>query len=303
MYADLPPKLWTPPAQEIVRPSIEVPWEIQANQKLVELGIPRDKRRAVIHEIQRLSRKHFQGGSKEVLGWAGVPEAKQSNVLLLFYYMLGKEPKNCKFLSVQSTDASASPTTTFSYSNVDIGAPDPDRYIILAFSAQRTGGITATVSALTHAGNSFTQVVYRNNNQPNGIYIRSYPTGGAGTLALTMNSNMNTVVIGVYRAILSSATAFATLSANLSNPNLGGNINITTLGIVVACCSMWTSSSSNWTNTWTGATERYDLFPVGNAGGAPSGAMSDQLSAETNRLVRSTLSSNTSEGGMVAASW
>lgn len=304
MYADQPPKLWTPP-HEIVRPTIEVPWDVQAHRELERLGIPFGKRLDVIKAIKDVAFQHRHEEGKEVARWLNLPEVGQASILQMFIGILdGKEPKGCTFEGVASDNPSAlgGASTTFSWT-VSVSNPGPDRYIILAISGQRTSGTPRSVNTLTIGGNGFTQVVYRNNNQPCGIYIRQDSTFSSGTLSLIWNNNMNSVAVGVYRAILPSATAYATLSANLSNPNLRGNINIQADGIVIGCAAMWTSSSSNWTNTWTGATERYDLFPVGNAGGAPSGGMSSGLGAETNRLVGATLSTNTSEGGMVAASW
>lgn len=296
IYADLPPKLWTPPKPAIIRAA--EPWQIEANQKLVELGIPRNVRRSVLLELKRL--QSAREGLDDLAKWAKVDSTKFASIHHLFLMAYGNTAaaKGASFLSVQSDDTG--PKTSFSFSSVSTGTADANRYIVLAMGAQRFVGSSTTVSSFTLGGASVTQVVYRNTNQPSGIYIIAQPTGTSATIAITFNVNQQSCAIGVYRVILpAGSSSFATLSAGYASNQITGTINVPSDGVLIACDSLYTAGNSV-TTTWTGLTKQYDLFPTL---GALSGGFASGLSSQTGRTVTAALTSGTSEGGMVAASW
>lgn len=202
--------------------------------------------------------------------------------------------------------------TTYTIAGVSIGVAHADRYVIVAatWASSNTtvrtisgtptiGGINASVHAQTGA--------ISGSALGSAILIAAVPTGTTATISITLSGGGGSLDVGVYRVVgLASATPFDTAIA--SDAAGGGIVSTSTLdvphrGLVIACANFEANSGSV---TWVGASGNYD---ESNGDGSPeivTGAMSNDLAAETNRTVSATHTTNgdsTNDCCMSVASW
>lgn len=197
---------------------------------------------------------------------------------------------------LQSTN-SPSDLTTYTFSSQNLGTAASDRYIIVAVGARKSGA-TTSISSVTVAGITATQVIQQANNVTNtniaGIYIAAVPTGTTGNVVVTFGAGMVRCAIDTYRATGINPTAFDALASIAGNPSVALDIPANGGAIGFGATAAATSA------TWTGLTERSDTSV--ETFSTFSGGSDDGMSAETNRSVTITFGSSSESVG-VFASW
>ena len=179
----------------------------------------------------------------------------------------GVTATSCLALEYLGTKTSNANTTGYTFSNVNFGAEDPTRRIVIVV-ANGGDSFVRTLSA-TVAGVSATQMVHGGADYAFvTIFIAAVPTGTTGTISLSYSSpTVNHVVVGVYKLVgLSANTPFATSTYATSPPaNLG--LAVPAGGCVIA--GIRRSASSTF--TWSGLDENYDLTISGGGGAIAQG--------------------------------
>jgi hypothetical protein len=201
-----------------------------------------------------------------------------------------------KTIEFLGTSISTSNLTTYSFTSLDFGAAQDDRYIIgipVSGTASRTlnsatiGGVTARIVVQLSAGGA--------SNRQAGIIIANLPTGTSGTIAVTWNNGCAHCAIGWWRATGLSSEVESDFDSSSADP---GSVTIDTLAGGIAVAGM--ISASGGTFSWTGASERYDQA-IGENSSVHTGAEANtdgsalQISADDS-------GSNTARA-FVAASW
>ena len=184
--------------------------------------------------------------------------------------------------------------TTYSFTGLDFGAAQGDRYIIgvaVSGTAERSissatiGGVAARVVVSASGGGA----VDRNA----GIVIANVPTGATGTIAVTWSSGCAHCAIGWWRATGLLSEVEHHFGSSVADPGVA-TINTLAGGIAVAGMI----STSGGTFSWTGASERYDQA-IGENSSVHSGADADGSAVQ---IAADDSSSNTARA-FVAASW
>lgn len=152
------------------------------------------------------------------------------------------------------TDTSDSSSYTFS--SVNFGTADSNRYIIIGI-ASRKSGTTTSISSVTIGGVSATITKQQVNNATNtnvsGIAIANVPTGTSGNIVVTFADTMLRCAITVYRTVgLTSKTAYDSDSSTASAPSV--SLDVPTNGFAIGIGLTAASTSA----TWTGLTEDSD---------------------------------------------
>jgi hypothetical protein len=157
-----------------------------------------------------------------------------------------------KSISFIDTAIPTTNLTTYSFTGLDFGAAQDDRYIIgvavsgtasRSISSATIGGVTARVVVSATGGSA------RNA----GIIIANVPTGTSGAIAVTWNSGCFHCAIGWWRATGLGSEVEHHFGSSTADP---GTVTINTLAGGIAVAGM--ISASGGTFSWTGASERYD---------------------------------------------
>jgi hypothetical protein len=169
-----------------------------------------------------------------------------------------------EFLGTKTSNAN---TTSYTFSNVNFGAEDPTRRIVIVVG---NGGDSFTRTLTTTiAGTAGTEMVHGGGNLAFvSIFIAAVPTGTTGTISLSYSyPTVNHVVVGVYRLTgLSANTPFAT-STYATTPPANLSLAVPAGGCVIA--GIRRSASSSF--TWSGLHEDYDLTISGGGGAIAQG--------------------------------
>ncbi len=200
----------------------------------------------------------------------------------------------------ETTVASTTDLTTYTFSTVDIGTANADRCVIVSAIARKSGA-SATLSTVTIGGVSATIVVQNTNNVTNtdvaGLAAAIVPTGTTGDIVVTWSAGMLRSQIGVWTAIGtdSCTTPHDTGSSLSGDPST--TIDIADAGAAVGAGL----TAAGTTASWTGLTENFDatLETFVTATGASASAMS----AETGRTVTIDFAAAGVESVGVFASW
>jgi hypothetical protein len=210
-------------------------------------------------------------------------------------------PVSNTFLTFDGQDTAAA--TVHTYSGTTFGAADGTRRIVLLvhwsaavnISSVTIGGVTATAHTTRASGTA---------NDSVQIFSALVPTGTSGNIVITFASGVSRSGFGSWRQINeSSATPFATGTDNtVTAAVLSLTINIPTDGSLYAGATV-DSSLTPPTQTWVGATERYDnlLSPLSGLG--KSGASETGLGVQTGRTVSTTITGTSPGGALAAMSW
>ena len=190
-----------------------------------------------------------------------------------------------------------------SFSDVALGTPSTNRYIIVAVAAKNTNtfpGNPPSVNSVTVAGQACTKVadigtgIQRTKTT---LWITSAPvtSGTTGTVSVAMSLSTSAVGVAVWSADLSSPTPNDTATSFLRQAGQSATIDFPAGGILVAAVSGISGATST---TWTsGAVKDFETTFSANEF---SGASSADLSGGTSQTV----SVNSAENGaMVAATW
>lgn len=195
--------------------------------------------------------------------------------------------------------SSASDLTTYTFSSLSLGTAASNRYILVAVGRQRFG-TPSTVSSLTVAGVSASQVVDQGSSNANqqavSIWIAAVPTGTTGDVVVTLSAGHLRCGVSIFRMVNASGTAHATGGDAVGTTVGSIAINVPANGAALAAFI----NNGNTTLTWTGVTERTELDVDGSDFGAAS---NNFTSASTPLTIECTQASDNSPFGMVAASF
>lgn len=201
-------------------------------------------------------------------------------------------------LAFQAFTSDPANATTYSFTDVAIGAADSTRRVLVSIRAIVVG----TVSSVTIAG--VTATIHEQANGGNGVVagIASVltPTGSTATVAVTLSTQGGACFVASYRQINESITSpFDTLAATaLSGAVLSGTIDLPNSGAALAVAGFLSTTAGN---SWVGVTEDYDQTPDTNM--QTTGASDDEMAQETNRTVSATNAGSPTNGALVAVSW
>lgn len=189
--------------------------------------------------------------------------------------------------------------STYTFTGVDFGDADSERYIIVGIST-RKAGTGGSISSVTIGGVSatITQQVTNtagSNNSTVGIAIAKVPSGSSGSVVITLSEQFLRCGIGVWRATnLENINADDTDTSVSTNPS--GSLNISGAGFMIGVSKVGQSSSA----TWSGLDEDYDTaFQTFTT---HTGAHREFLSSQTNHSISISWSVNGSDTA-VFASW
>ena len=199
---------------------------------------------------------------------------------------------------LQSTE-DASDSTSYTFSDENIGTADGARSIIVVIASRKAGANTV-LNSVSIGGVSATITIQQDNSATNSniaaIAVAAVPSGTTGDIVVAFDSTMSRCAIGVYRATnLDSITAHDFGSSVVTNPTY--DIDVPAGGFAIGGIS----SSGDLTMSWAGITEDYD--------GAIetymtySGASDTFASEQTALTLTVTPSGSTVERAGVFASW
>jgi hypothetical protein len=154
--------------------------------------------------------------------------------------------------------SSTTDTNAYTFAAQNLGAADPNRYIIVAAMARRAGVTAMTISSITVGGVAATIVVQLQANPTNtniaGLAIAAVPDGTTGDVVVTFSQTMVRCGIALYRAVgISSATPTDT-GSNAVDP-ISDTLNVLAGGFAIGCVI---GGSGTTTVAWTNLTENYD---------------------------------------------
>lgn len=206
-------------------------------------------------------------------------------------------------LTYRATTVDMTDLTTYTFSTQDIGAADGTRRVIVGVAGFSSSVISArTLSSATIAGGAATIHVNPSSARNTAIISAQVAAGTTATIALTFSGAMRAAAIHIYRLINeTSGTPFATGSATYSGANATLNINVPSIGALVAVTCA--DDSSNPTFTWTGATERADVTLETTVTVGTSSASESGLGSQTGRTVTATESPGTPTGTLSVLTW
>jgi hypothetical protein len=145
--------------------------------------------------------------------------------------------------------------TTYTFSSVDLGVSG----MVVVAVGTNTIGVGASITNVTIDGITAVQAVGGgfSNSHLNGIFYAEV-TASTGTITVTTSVTSNSIVIGVWKVVgYSSTTPFYINSASSTSTTLGittSSLPSRTMGVGVV-----TDSNTNYSYTWTNATERYEI--------------------------------------------
>lgn len=276
-----PPALdWTPPAPGIIR--VGDVWKLSLDESLLRAGFPRNVRRAVVAELERLAKwgpkAGFRGEIDDLSKWAGADVAKVLRRELRdgqrYYAMplLGTfaaasargfrqnaavVPAVATFITSYSNSGA---NATFNASN--IGTASADRLVVVAFISYDNQSASATFSSATIDGGAATVVRTMTGTSAGnpfiGMFSRVVATGTSVNIVGTATGASNGVVLLIWTitGLLSttatdhnSAIAGGAGGTNSSPMSTTANANNGGVALVVG------GALTNALNAWTaGAT-------------------------------------------------
>lgn len=281
MIFDLPPqpKLWTPPKPAII--SAAEPWQIEVNQKLVELGVSRNVRRSVVRELTKLHGERqsvIRPAAEDIAKWAGIDKATFPFPVFCPVSTAAAPAITSSYVT-EAHDTFVN-STSKTFSSVSVGTADSLRYVLVGICATSSGNGSKTISSVTVAGNSATLLVQgtpvdegSSNYTVVGFAVIALATGTTANIVVTCSGSMYSYSIAVWKLInLQSTTPVATASAGAASP-LSGSIAVSAGGSAFGM-----AGAASGIFTWSGITERFDV--ADNAGREHSGASDDFASAQ-----------------------
>lgn len=204
-------------------------------------------------------------------------------------------------LTYQSYAIDTADLTTYSFASVGIGTADSTRRVI---AAAHWGASSRTLSSATIGGVSAT-IHVQSSGASRGVAIFSalVPTGTTATIDFTLSGGAVRAGLGVWTSINEADSAPTGTLTNTTT--LSSTIDVPADGFVVAALTLFESSSTPTTVTWTGPTERYDAVTAPESNLMTlSGASVDGLAANAAYAVIATPSDPLfEEAHLVAVSW
>lgn len=204
-------------------------------------------------------------------------------------------------LSFMAFTASAANATTYTFTDIGIGDPDPSRRIIVDIGSVLSAA-GATISSATLGGNALAihNQTTAGASVVSGIGSALASTGTTATIEVTMSAGALNLDIGIYRMVGETVSSpHAIMGDNtLDGSALSGTVDIPTGGVLVAGARFASATAGN---SWSGAIEDFDQTPEANA--QATGASQGDLTAETGRAVSVTNGGAPANGVLTAISW
>ena len=190
--------------------------------------------------------------------------------------------------------------TNYTFTNHAIGAANATRKVVVMVMSG--GGSTGTISGVTLAGNSMTEIVGGTLWVENdvGMYQYDLSSGTTATIVVSHSGGKGYCSVGVWAVTDAEDSAHDTLSVTGdTTPN--GTIDIPANGVLLCGCSA--SAGSNPTSVaWTGPTELSDSALSGeNAVNTCAG--DDHETVQSSYSVLATFSPSPGQANLVCASF
>lgn len=295
MFADLPPKLWTPPA--IIRAA--EPWEIEARTKLAAIGVPRKVRADVIRELKRIrgcsvviakptldDLKNYAGIDAQILPGIGVAA--------------GLFRSNAAPASIVWTDHQVVTATGVAQGfTASIGTADPTRVVLVCFSTGQAGIVSATAT-IASAPATPIQVNTAGSTGGSAMFLLAVPTGTTANVVVTWGASQTRHGMGVW-SMYNLQSSTPTNSAQSSANPLSMAVPVLAGGVIAG----YAMGSSGTLRTWTwslgsaGAAENFDEIVAGTVG--HSGASANFAAAESVTATATPSGSQTTFAGVAAS--
>lgn len=160
----------------------------------------------------------------------------------------------CEFVTSVMTGNYGGNVASKTYSSVDLGAADTNRYIIIvgqfgsndgsdSLSSASIGGVAATMGASNGYGGSGEDGFQR-------IFWAKVPTGTTGDVVLNFTSDAIDGMIGVYRVVANEISVFDTDSqAETTNDPVNMSVDVEAGGFIIGSLNMKDSTSPG--GTWS----------------------------------------------------
>lgn len=203
----------------------------------------------------------------------------------------------------ESTANSASHT----FSSASLGAAASDRVILVAVGPS-WNGIDSSVSSVTVAGNSATQIVAASSSPGADtvkaeIWAVALAAGTTGDVVVTLANPIGTnrnVKVAVYRMTGTGGSITASDTATDTESVLNLNTNTVKNGAILCVSNMQGGGAS--TTAWVGPTEDIDET-TSAAGNFSTAFLSEIASASTPLTITATISAASAIEAGVAAAW
>jgi hypothetical protein len=187
--------------------------------------------------------------------------------------------------------------TTYTFSNVDIGAPASDRVVIIAVATRRTASFSISSATIGGFAASSTAVAYQGSRMGVCFIYALVQSGTAATVSITFSGSVEGCSIFCYRAIkLQSTSPTATLNDLAGGTALGVDIPVSANGFVVAIAATNTNTASY---AWTGIAKDADV----NDGSNTKTAASARFTASQTVAVRAVGAGTNSSRVLTATAW
>lgn len=198
-------------------------------------------------------------------------------------------PKVLTYKGTARNNAVGSSSVTLS---VDIGTASSDRYVIVGVGGAVT---TQTISSLTIAGTSATQIIAVNGAETSAIWMALVTSGsGSQNIVVNWSGTQNVCGVAVWTLTGVSGTTPVDTKSSTANP-FTATLSTVSGGVAVA----YVMVSNTTSYTWTNLTEQFD----NTAAGVGHSGAHDAANTGSSISITCTPSGYDARSSMVAASW
>lgn len=178
-------------------------------------------------------------------------------LILGTFFITTEEASAAITFAYETTLASTSDLTTYTFAGADIGTADTARCVIVS-ALSRKAGAAHTLSSMTIGGVSATIIQNQNNTVTNSdtaaLAAAIVPTGATGDIVVTWSTGVLRTQIGIWTAINTDncTTPSDSDASTAADPSV--TLTIPAGGVAVGSGLSAAASSA----TWTGMTENFD---------------------------------------------
>jgi hypothetical protein len=169
------------------------------------------------------------------------------------------------FVSYQTSTASTTDGTTYTFTSQAIGFARSTRYVVVGVVARESPDTSAQTVTVTVGGIAATQVVLATSTAASGrnlagLYIAAVPTGTTADVVVEFSGGVNFCGLGVWALYdLNSPTATNTATSTSSSQTLSVDVNANGVAIGLSF------ANSDPDFAWTGTTERFEIVSEGDS--------------------------------------
>lgn len=156
--------------------------------------------------------------------------------------------------------------TTYTFTNVALGAADANRRIIVGISAGNGSATdvnldiaSVTVAGITATANTRT----RSSGSTTGTYTALVPSGTTGTVVVTFSAAHTRASIATWRVIGLASNASAANNTEYSGPAAGSFASVPAGSIIVGSSHSRSGNAGSDAISWTGLTENASYYANG----------------------------------------